>query len=333
MGKTINSKEKIIKCGIIVLLVVFLVSAALLILGLWEKEHGEFPEATSKEDEFIEYNGKKYVFRDNIETFLVIGLDKFDGEAISESYNNDKQADFIMLFVFDDEAKKSSVIYINRDTMANVNLLALNGNTYDTVVRQIALAHTQGNGKDVSCHNVASSVSDLLLGTKVNHYISLTLDSVPIVNDLVGGVEVTVLDDFSGVDNSLVKGEKILLNGEQALNYVRTRENLEDNTNIARMKRQQQYMEALYKKAQSCMLDDETFIAEAVLKISDHMVSDRSVTQLEDLAKKFDEYEFSGSVNIEGESKVGEQYMEFYPDENSIKEIVSELFCVEKSDK
>ncbi len=333
MSKTVNSKEKIIKCSIIVLLIVFLVSAALLLLDWWEKEHGEFSEATSKEDEFIDYNGKKYVFRENIETFLVIGLDKFDGDALSESYNNDKQADFIMLFVFDNEAKKSSVIYINRDTMANVNLLALNGNTYDTVVRQIALAHTQGNGKDVSCHNVASSVSDLLLGANVDHYISLTLDSVPIVNDLVGGVEVTVLDDFSGVDNSLVKGEKILLNGEQALNYVRTREKLEDNTNIARMKRQQQYMEALYKKAQSCMNEDDAFIAEAVLKISDHMVSDRSVTQLEEIARKLNDYEFSGSVNIEGESKVGEQYMEFHPNENSIKQIVSELFCVEKSDK
>ncbi len=329
MGKITNRREKLIRGGIAVLIIVFIISAALIILDSWEKERGEFPESTSKE-EYIEYEGKKYVINDNVETFLVIGLDKFEGDSISESYNNNKQADFIMLFVFDNEAKKTSVIHINRDTMANINLLALNGNPYDSVVRQIALAHTQGNGKDVSCRNVADAVSELLLGMKVKHYISLTLDSVPIINDHVGGVEVTVLDDFSGVDDTLVKGEKILLNGEQALNYVRARKNLEDSTNIARMKRQQQYIDSLYKKFKDLMLEDDSFIAEAAVKISDHMVSDRSVTQLEEIAKKINSYEFVESINIDGESKAGEQYMEFYADENSLKKIVIENFCVEK---
>ncbi len=329
MSKTISRREKLIRGGIVVLLILFLVSAALIVLDLWEKEQGKFPE-TSSEEEYIEYNGKKYVLNDNLETFLVVGLDKFEGEYISESYNNDKQADFIMLFVFDNNAKKTSVIHINRDTMTDINLLALNGNKYDSVVRQIALAHTQGNGKDVSCRNVADAVSELLLGVKVKHYISLTLDSVPIINNQVGGVEVTVLDDFSGIDDTLVKGEKVLLNGEQALNYIRTRKNLEDSTNVARMKRQQQYIQALYNKFKELMLEDDAFVAETAVKISDYMVSDRSVTQLEEIARKINNYEFVDSINIEGESKAGVEYMEFYPDENSLKKVVTENFCLEK---
>ena len=156
------------------------------------------------------------------------------------------------------------------------------------------------------------------------------MDAVPVINDHVGGVEVTVLDDFSGVDDTLIKGEKILLNGEQALKYVRTRKDLEDSTNVSRMKRQQQYIESLYNKVKGLMATNETLVAEAAVKVSEHMVSDRSVNQLEAIAKKITQYEFAGSINLEGESKVGEKYMEFYPDENSLKQIVSELFCVEK---
>ena len=48
----------------------------------------------------------------NIETFLVLGLDKFEGQVQSSSYNNDQQADFLMLFVFDNDKKEYSAIVI-----------------------------------------------------------------------------------------------------------------------------------------------------------------------------------------------------------------------------
>ena len=60
--------------------------------------------------------------------------------------------------------------------------------------------------------------------------------------------------------------------------------------------------------------------------MSDYMVSDRSVTQLQALADKFGEYEFLGIRNIEGESVLGEELIEFYPDEDFVKEMVIELF-------
>ena len=59
--------------------------------------------------------------------------------------------------------------------------------------------------------------SFLLGGTEIDHYLAMTMSAIPQINDLVGGVPVTVLDDFSGIDDSLVKGEEITLMGEQAL--------------------------------------------------------------------------------------------------------------------
>ena len=319
-------KKQVIRYGIIALAIAFLVTTFLVIIKIWEKNQGDFPEQPGESNGVLEYNGASYVLKENVETFLVMGLDKFEGAVSSDSYNNDQQADFLMLFVFDNASKTCATVHINRDSMVNVNVLGLNGNKINTVRQQIALAHTYGNGRDVSCRNTADAVSELLLGVRVNHYISLTMDSVATFNDLVGGVEVTVLDDFTGIDDTLVKGEKVTLLGEHALNYVRTRYGLEDSSNSSRMDRQSQYINALYSKTQEKIENDEEFIVEATLKMSDYIVSDRSVTQLQELARKFNEYEFLDIESFDGENVLGEKFIEFYPDEESVKKIVVELF-------
>ena len=326
------SKSSYIKIIIALISLTLVVGSGLLILHEWEKERSKFPQHEFG-DTTVVYDDKEYTLKNSVETFLVIGLDKFDGEASADSYNNDKQADFLMLFVFDNEKKQCSAIHINRDTITDVNVLGLNGNKVDTQKKQIALAHTHGNGKDVSCRNTAESVSSLLLGMKVNHYVSATMDTVVKLNDLVGGVEVTVNDDFTGIDDTLIKGEKVVLMGDHALNFVRTRYGLEDDSNSTRMVRQQEYINGLYDKFQECAENDDEFIIKTSLELSDHIVSDRSVTQLQTLAEKFNDYEFLGIKDIEGKSVAGEKFMEFYPDEKFVERMVIDLFYQPKENK
>ena len=324
MKTTKHNARRLLKYGITALLAASIIGMAFFALYIWEQHQDKFPEQTI--DNSILYNGEDYVLKKNIETFLVLGLDKFEESTSSDSYNNDQQADFLLLLVFDNNAKAVSALQINRDTMALVNILGLNGNKVDSVTKQIALAHTYGNGKAVSCHNVMDAVSKLLHDVKLDHYLSVKMDAVAILNDLVGGVEVTVLEDFAGIDDTLVKGETVRLVGEQALLYVQERKDLADSSNSSRMKRQQQYLESLYNQFLLCVEDDEEFIVDASLKMSDHILSDRSVTQLQDLAEKFTTYEFLGIDTIEGESVLGEKYIEFYPDENSVMDFVIKLF-------
>lgn len=332
MGK-MKTKNKYFKYIAIALVIVFLMTAALLLVEVWERKQGRFPEAIT-EEEFLEYEGKEYVLRDNIETFLVLGLDKYKGESSSESHESGTvQADFLMLFVFDNAAQKTTAIHINRDTMANVNRLDIGGNKIGRVEKkQIALAYNYAykpNGL-VNCRNTADSVSDLLLDIKVNHYLSLTMDSVIEMNDLVGGVEVTVLDDFTGIDDKLIKGETVTLMGEQSLRYVRTRYGLEDGTNSSRMARQQQYIEALFDKTIDRLEADETFALTVLDKISPYIDHNSTELGLKEFVEKFDKYEFLGIREIEGESKLGEEFIEFYPDEDSIFGIVIDLFYTPK---
>lgn len=323
--KKAKRRIEITKIITVVLAAVLLVSLALLFLNAWEKKRDKFPEMSFGEAT-VKYNGKEYVLKSGIETFLVIGLDKYEGADVGDSYINDQQADFLMLLIFDNNARTYTAMHVNRDTMTDVSVLGVAGEKIRTVNQQIALAHTYGNGREVSCRNTADAVSNLLMGVKVTHYMSVKLDAVPVYNELVGGVEVEVLDDFSGIDSTLVKGERITLNGEQALTYVRTRYGLEDSSNQARMKRQKQYLDALRAKTEQLIKDDEAFVVNATLEISDYLVSDRSVTQLQELMKKISQYDFIDFCDIEGELKVGDRFMEFVPNEEAIKKTVIDLF-------
>lgn len=323
-------KKKILKAIMIVLIIILVFSVLFLCVYMWDKTQGEYPDSGFSLESTIEYDGQEYVLKKGIETFLILGLDKFEEQNDSSAFTNDKQADFVMLFVIDNNNKTCSLLHINRDTMVDMNVLGLAGEKVGSVNQQLALAHTYGSGDKVSCRNVADAVSKLLLNAKINNYASITMDAVPLYNDLVGGVELTVLDDFTGIDETLVKGQKVKLTGEQALRYVQSRKGIADSSNESRMARQKQYLEALYAQTNDCIKTNDKFVVDASLKLSEYMVSNCSVTQFQNIFEKVSKYDFTEIKYLDGEMKAGERFMEFYPSEESVKKQVIDLFYTKK---
>lgn len=327
MSETKDKRRKRVYALLLVLLVVLLLSSTLLLLSYWEKGQGLFPAHTDDgSGSVITVDGIKYVPNEDVQGILVLGLDKFEDTVNNSGYKNDQQADFLMLFVIDNKKETYSAIHLNRDTMAQINVLGVAGEKIDTIEGQLALAHTYGNGREVSCRNTVDAVSGVLNNVNIERYISFTMDAVPVVTDLVGGVEVEVKDDFSSIDDALVMGETVTLQGEHALNFVRTRQGLEDSSNSTRMIRQQDYLVSLFDAFSRKMESDDNFIVNASLELSDYIVSNYTVHQLENLAENLQDYEFGEIYDIDGESVVGEKYMEFYADENAVTELVAKLF-------
>jgi len=285
------------------------------------EEHGEGA---------IFYDGRWYVPKEGLSTLLIIGVDAFGKAESSGSYNSGGQADFLMLAVLDKETKSYALLHLNRDTMTEIDALGVDGKIAGTTNGQIALAHAYGTGLEDSCENTVRAVSRLLYGVAIDDYVSVTMDAVSTLNDLVGGVTVTVEDDFSGVDDTLVKGETVCLNGSQALTYVRTRMGMEDSTNLARMNRQKQYVSALIEKLVSSLRKDDAFSIKVLESIADYMVTDCSVSALSEKLSMFCEYDSEGLVSPEGTAEKGDDYMEFYPDEDALKSLVLELFYTEQ---
>lgn len=282
------------------------------------------PTQEDEEEELTFFNGSWYTPKKSLETTLILGVDKNSDFEIGDG-GKYEQADFLMLMVADTERKSYTAIPIHRDTMTDIQVLTANGAPIRTIVDHISLSHTYGNRPEIGCQNTVRAVSGLLKGIQIDHYLSLTMDGVAVLNDQVGGVPVLVKDDFSGVDDTLVQGETVVLHGEHALTFIRARKSLGDGLNVGRMERQQQYMASLQAQYSRRADESEDFIMDSVMAISDYLVSDCTVNQLSEIIDNLHNFESEGVRTIEGEVTI-KTYEEFYPDEQALRQLVMDVF-------
>ena len=324
---------RVLKGAALALAVVLVVLVGLLCLKRWDESRGQIAESgtagespTVSEDsrEVTYVNGQAYALRD-LETILLLGVDKFQGET-PEGYLNNQQADFLLLLALDEAGETCTPIQLNRDTMTEIQILGVNGEPAGTMTGQLALAHTYGSGEEDSCENTVLAVENLLYGVGIDHYVSLTMDGVALLNDLVGGVPVEVLDDFSGIDDSLVQGETVTLQGQHALTYVRSRGGLEDSSNLHRMERQRQYLAALQQQLKAAVRQEDGFTLDALLQLNEYLVSDCTIDQLSDLGDSLAAYQVSDILTTPGDAREGEEFMEFTVDEDALQQLVLDVF-------
>lgn len=290
----------------------------------------EMPEEVdyeAQEAETVNINGKNYRLNENISTLLMIGVDDMEVEQ-SPGYRNDGMADFLVLAVFDNEKKTCKLLQIDRNTVVDVPMLGAMGDYIGLLTEQIAYAHSYGNGLEESCENTVLAVSRMLYNVHVDNYISLAMGGIPALNDAVGGVTVTIEDDFTGVDDTLKKGETVTLMGQHAMNFVRGRKFMPDDPlNSARLRRQAEYMTALASKLREKLNEDKAFIFDVYDAVADYLVTDYDINGLDELSEAFSNYELEGIVTLKGENVV-EDYEYFYLDDDALRESIADLFYV-----
>ena len=322
----IDTQKKKIIGYILLSFFVLVIRASLLLMYFWEEENSEFgADSDFKMANTIEYKGKRYKLRDDVQTLLIAGVDKFEDAPAADSYNNDKCADFLVLLVIDRKARTYSTIYLNRDTITDVTVLGVGGKKVGTVKQQLSLAHTYGSGGEDSARNTARAVSAIFGGLRIDRFMTLTMDAVAVLNDAVGGVTLTIQEDLTAADPSFIQGETVTLRGEQALRFVRARGALEDSSNTSRMERQKLYLDALYGQMIAKFKEDDAFSSDVILDLTKFMSTNCSSGELERMMDAFEVIDRAKSYSLTGEYQIGE-YAEFYPNEDSVKEILVHLF-------
>ena len=274
-------------------------------------------------------DGMEYFPRQDITTILVMGIDEEGPVASSNSYRNSGEVDMAALVVLDQTAQNYRILCLNRDIMLDMPVLGLGGRQAGTFYGQLALSHTYGSGLEDSAENTKEAVSDFLCGIPIDHYAAMNMDAISILNDAVGGVTVTVLDDFSAVDATIPFGT-VTLNGTQAMSYVRSRMNVGTQLNLSRMERHREYMEGLAEALTERVKQSDTFVAEAYEQMADYMVTDCSVNAVSGLMQRCSGYTLAEIVSLEGQNKLGQEYYEFYPDEEALDDLILRLFYAVK---
>lgn len=305
-------------------------AAVLLLLHGWEtrrqaNDAADDPYA-GQEESLTYYNGAWYA-RKELETVLVMGVDKYADDAAEEDgYTNQEQADFLLLLVLDRNAGVCTALPLNRDTMTEITALGLAGERTGTFTGQLALAHTYGSGGLDSARNEGRAVSALLYGTEIDHVMAFTMDAVPVLTDAVGGVPVLVEDDFSAMTDQLPMGQEVTLRGELALTFVRGRGSMGgEKTNLNVWPRQNAYLQGLYRRLQDTV-QDEGFLTQLLLELSPYLDTDCTAAQLNDLYQTVVQDKLAVLDAPAGEAVVGDEFMEFHVDEDALQQTVIELF-------
>lgn len=282
------------------------------------------------EEGVIAHDGKYYRLREDQLRILAIGLDKKNRTETDSGYTNHMQADFLMLVVMDKNTNECNILNLNRDIMTPIQRLGFGGAVSGIYTAQLALAHTYGRGGEDSSHNVMQAVSNLLGGVPIDHYLSFTMSSISKLNDLVGGVTVTILEDFTAEDPRLVKGNEVKLTGRQALTYVQGRKNIGDGTNLGRMERQEQYLYAFYHQfLEASQKGGVKFLTRVLTNVGSSFQTDLDFDALNQLRELLPSCKINPFQSVEGELVLGEEYYEYHVDEEALQEQIISLFYEE----
>jgi len=283
----------------------------------------------------LHFDGKDYQLKENMEVILVMGIDDREDIGDSQFAIHNSQADVLYVYAVDHKNKTYQAIQINRETMTGIQTYNNDGTKDAIAEAQICLAHSFGKTEQGRCLNTVDAVSGLLFNIPVDHYISLNMAAISILNEQVGGVTVTVPAGLESADPAFKEGAKVKLQGKQAELFVRTRMELENDTNEFRMERQQIFLNAWMDQANHKMDTDSGFALGLVLSLSDYMTSDMSANALSDLANQLKEYKNLGTVKtigetlLESEAKIS-AFREYYVDMDDLERKVIDLFYVEK---
>ena len=293
-------------------------------------------EHADHSSEYILYNGQNYPVLRRFSSILVIGTDNYaDTTDNVKKYGNYNYqfADFLAVLVFDHDHKTVTPFQINRDTMCEVPWLMPSGKIGGYEWMQINFSHTYGQGKEDSCENTVDAVRKLLFNAPVDHYLAFTLDAVPIMNDLVGGVTVTLEDDIPSLGEAYVKGATVTLRGNDALRFVRQRDTAVLESNATRMAHQRLYLAGFTDAARAAAARNTDLAVDAFRAIDRFLCTDMTVNNISEIVNNLVEYEILPVVTPSGTYSQTDRYVEglyhaeFQVDEKSLWDCVRSVFC------
>ena len=278
----------------------------------------------------IEHNGKYYKYNNRIHTYLIMGIDKEETETVIDGAALGGQSDAMFLLVADSSKEKMSVISINRNSMTDIEVYDESGAKVSTLYAQICTQHGFGDGKHLSCSRATDAVSRLFYKIPIKGYLSMRMGAIPVMNDAIGGVELTVLQDleYPGKGVSLKEGETKKLSGDEAYAYLRGRALNEFDSASDRLRRQEQYITAFTEQVKAYTAGSTSKLLAIYDSIEDYIVTN---VDFANLASQLSSYKFEkeNMYTVPGETIMGSEFEEYHVDDDALYDMIIEVFYEE----
>ena len=277
----------------------------------------------------ITYQGKTYTYNSDMTSILCMGIDKREGLGLNdEVVGTGGQADALYLVALDTKTGETDIIAISRDIYSDISVYSDTGQYVGTENAQLCLAYAYGDGKETSCENTVDAVSRLFYNLPINSYFALEMDAIGKLNDAVGGVTVTLTDDYLYHSMGLgTAGETVRLYGEQARAFLQYRNVDELNSSVDRMNRQIQYLQGFTKNAIDMTKADLSTPITLFGIVQDYSVTNLNASKISALgytvATANAEVEFQ---KVPGEVIHNGEYAEYVVNEQGMLELILDIY-------
>lgn len=273
--------------------------------------------------ETITYNGEKYRYNTDLKTILFMGVDNTDPVEEQKYAGRGGQSDVLLLFILNTSEKTIQTLQISRDSMIDVDVYDMDGTQIATEKVQIATQYAYGDGAKKSCLLTKEKVSELLYGIPIQSFLSLNIDGIATISEAIGGIKITVPEDYTMIDPSFEKGKEIVLKGEQAEKYIRYRDTTVTGSNNDRMERQSQVVQAAALQLPKQLKEDSELYKQLISGAKLYMVTDLSTGEID----KFISYKSESEMErVPGDVVAGEKHDEFHVDDEKLYDLLVKLF-------
>ncbi len=201
--------------------------------------------------ETVTIDGKTYQKNPNVVSILMLGID-WDGTQVKDATG--ARSDMIMLCTVDMENNEISFLSIPRDTRTIVHKVDQKTGKVESkeYLTKINHAYILGGGNDTTKwgpQNAMRATEDLVevegqLSIPIQYYISIDLEHLADLAAALGGVEVTLDQDYPDIGS---KGDTITLEGNAVRLYLQNRKQMDDGE-LSRQRHEQEFMMAIAKK-------------------------------------------------------------------------------------
>ena len=282
--------------------------------------------------DWIDNEGRAWRYKDNVVTVLLMGVD-----YMWKSYHwksgttfNGGNADVLALAVLDLDKESLHVLYIPRDTMCDVMAVDQDGNYEDTIYTNISTAHSYGDGGELSCELTAQAVSNLLYGVHIDRYAAVNTDAINVINSQLGGVEITLDKDYTEIYHSLTEGSTVRLDNWLLQRMISFRDKREIDGAYDRGLRDLKILRAMFDQFKDMAKEDPGLTLKMVKALEGYLSTNLTLDEISFLIQRVLRMPLGDGlvVSLKGENRAGEQYVEFYPDEQWLHDYVAETFFV-----
>ncbi|GAA6817022.1 LCP family protein [Helicobacter pylori] len=234
-----------------------------------------------------------------------------DSDAKRAANNGGQRSDSIMVVSMNPKKKTSEIVSVPRDTQAKI---VGRGTT-----EKINHAYAYGGP------TMAVKSLEKLLNVPIDHYATIDMDGMKEMIDTLGGVTVVSNSTFSYDGQSFEKGQKVHLNGKQAMAFIRSRKESGAGGDFGRQQRQQIVMEALANKLTS--VKSVTHFNSLMNHVKDNVKTDLSIGDINTIRSKYNKA--NDTVNrhqLDGQGGIQDDGLYYFvPSDDSLNSIKSAI--------